>query len=136
MIRAAIILLLLTGCAVPDRLHVLTSTDHVGAPDGYYEEQNPGLALTWEGCVDRSVAAYRDSYGDTAIAAFGSVEAWKSGPMSVHPFIGAAHYQSQGLLPLVGAEFRAGSLFTQVIASDGKPEVAVMTFGLTWPLQN
>lgn len=147
MTRVAVILALLAAPAAadmaPDRVSLLLGSHHVDARTEFVE-RNPGLFLTWDGAVDVSVGAYRNSYGETSVAAMAALPlvAWDGGEASV--FAGVAHYPNDGekfathigsdVVVLGGVQVRHGNLFAQVIPSDGVWADAIVSVGLTMEL--
>lgn len=138
MIRLAWLLALIAGpCAAQDRVSLLVGSHHASA-DSDFEENNPGLFLTW----DRfTVGAYTNSYSRTSIAATYALPLWHGEEWSVDLFAGVAHYPINGRefaihagdwVPIGGLQARYRQLFVQVMPSDGKAADAIFTFGMTF----
>lgn len=130
--------------ADPDRVSFLLGSHHVGAPEGLYDEVNPGVFLTWEGTpFDVSAGVFHNSYGGTSFAALGSWSFFERESLALSVFVGAAYYGEaaaynavhfKGWIPLGGLEARYRQGFVQVMPSDGKIVDAIVTFGLTFDL--
>lgn len=148
MIRHGLTLLLLSlapPAAAQDRVSVLIGSHHAGASQSF-EGRNPGLILTWEdrGGLDLSVAAYRNSYGRTSVAALAGlpVAHWRGGAASV--VAGLAWYPQDGrdfpvhagdVVPLVGLQLRHRAAFVLILPGDGKAADAVIAAGITFQLE-
>jgi hypothetical protein len=117
-----VILALAAGpAAAQDRVALLLGSHHVAAGDNAFEEFNPGLFLTWD---DWSVGAYRNSYGAMSLAL---THEWTLTD-HVSFFAGVATYDR--LMPIAGLQATFGTLFVQVIPSDGRATDAIITFGV------
>jgi hypothetical protein len=139
------ICLLALPSAAQDRVSVLIGSHHAGASQPF-EGRNPGLILTWEdrGGLDLSVAAYRNSYGRTSVAALAGlpVAHWRGGAASV--VAGLAWYPQDGrtftvhagdVVPLIGLQLRHRHAFLLILPGDGKAADAVIAAGITFRLE-
>jgi hypothetical protein len=138
--------LLALPATAQDRLSVLIGSHHAGAAPRVFEGSNPGLILTWEdrGGLDWSVAAYRNSYGRTSVAALAGlpVAHWRGGAASV--VAGLAWYPQDGrdfpvhagdVVPLVGLQLRHRAAFVLILPGDGTAADAVIAAGITFQLE-
>lgn len=140
-LTVAVALMATPALAAPDRVSILLGSNHVGATD-HFEEVNPGVFLTWDWLT---VGAYRNSYGKASVAVTGALPLikWKTGELSA--FAGVALYPGDGrrfavhagdVVPVGGLQLRQGNMFMQVIPSDGKAVDAIVSFGMTFDLNN
>lgn len=140
-LTVAVALMTTPALAAPDRVSILLGSNHVGATDRF-EEVNPGIFLTWDWLT---VGAYRNSYGKASVAVTGALPLikWKTGELSA--FAGVALYPGDGrrfavhagdVVPVGGLQLRQGNMFMQVIPSDGKAVDAVVSFGMTFDLDD
>jgi hypothetical protein len=143
MIRILVALVLLVSPAeAQDRLSLILGSRHLG---GFgFDGRNPGLFLTWDRAgMEWSIGAYRNSYGRGSLAATVGlpVVRWNRGAASL--FFGLAWYPKDGhrfrahagdIVPIGGLQVRRGAWFIQVMPSDGRPVRAILTTGLTFPL--
>lgn len=144
-VAAAVIVLLGMSPALagPDRVSIMVGSRHVGGHG--FEEQNPGVFLTWENPrVHWSAGIYRNSYAKPSVAVTAAVPIvrWEDGELSA--FAGAALYPQDGMrfpvhagdvVPIGGIQIRHHHVFVQVSPSDGKATDAVLAFGLTFPMR-
>lgn len=126
----------------PDRISILLGSKHIGANG--FNEVNPGIFLTWEGdTVDWTLGAFHNSYGKPSIAgtAYIALTEWEGGEAGA--FAGIAYYPEDGrrhkahigdLVPIAGLQARHGHTFIQFTPMNGKPVDALLSFGLTFPL--
>lgn len=128
--------------AGPDRWSVLLGSHHTES--AAWEELNPGVFVTWEGPVDWSLGAYRNSFGKLSLAGTAGVRlaSWDAGDLSL--FGGLAWYPGNGdnfvvhagdVVPLVGLQLRQGNFFAQLMPGKMEPPEAIVTFGLTFPVE-
>lgn len=140
-LTVAVALMATPALAAPDRVSILLGSNHVGATDRF-EEVNPGVFLTWDWLT---VGAYRNSYGKASVAVTGALPLikWKTGELSA--FAGVALYPGDGrrfavhagdVVPVGGLQLRQGNMFMQVIPSDGKAVDAIVSFGMTFDLDD
>lgn len=136
----------LFACAAqagPDRISLLIGSHQVNSSYGF-EEVNPGVFATWENPhLHWTVGAYRNSYGRASISATVAlpVVRWREGEVSL--FAGAALYRKDGrnfalhwgdVVPIGGVQLRHRNLFMQVIPLDGNLADAVVSVGVTFPI--
>uniref|UniRef100_UPI004047A34A hypothetical protein n=1 Tax=Yoonia sp. TaxID=2212373 RepID=UPI004047A34A len=145
ILQSAMVMVIATAShADPDRVSILMGSDHVNAKYPF-NEFNPGVFLTWEGpVIDWTLGAYLNSYarGGVSLTASLPVVEWDEGSLDL--FIGAALYPVEGrkfalhvgdVVPIGGLQLRQGQAFMQVIPSDGLWTDAIVTFGVTFPLE-
>lgn len=136
----------LPAVASPDRVSVLLGSHHANATLAF-EQVNPGLFLTWEnrGIFDLSLGAYRNSFGRPSVAVMAALPLWSSDIAQISVFAGAAVDPGNGhqftvhagdVVPIGGLQARVGRVFVQIIPSDGKTTSAILTGGLTFPLDS
>lgn len=125
----------------PDRISVLMASRHIRATG--YNEVNPGLFLTWEGRVDLSLGAYRNSYGRNSVAVTLNYDFIETDGLRLGLIGGFAHYPIEGglmvpslgdLVPIGGVQIVTGNLFLQFLPMDGKPALGVLAGGVTFEL--
>lgn len=140
-------LMITPGAAVADldRVSILAGSHHVDAKLRF-EESNPGVFLTFEGeTLDWSIGAYRNSFGKASVAVTAALPVleWDQGELSV--FVGLAHYPGDGryfavhlgdVVPIGGLQVRHNQMFLQVIPSDGYTTDAIVSFGLTFDVND
>ncbi|MEM9853685.1 MAG: hypothetical protein AAF841_04440 [Pseudomonadota bacterium] len=128
--------------AGPDRISILLGSEHFGS--GGFEEFNPGLFATWEGTrADFSLGAYRNSYAGTSVAVSAALPLaeWETGALDAFAALAyydnaddIARYHFADIVPLAGLQLRQGFVFAQFVPMDGAPVDALLTFGITFPL--
>ncbi len=139
-----ILVALTPASAEPDRISILMGSYHVDAQVPF-SGRNPGVFLTWEdrGGLDWSLGAYRNSYGSASVAATVALPILAGRNADLSVFAGVALYPNDGrefavhwgdLVPLGGLQLRTGSFFVQLIPSDGVATDAIVSFGITKPL--
>lgn len=135
------------AAAGPDQLSILLGSHHA-SPGQEFEEFNPGIFLTWrdalwDGRLDASIGAFRNSYGRGAVAATAALPFYETRVVELSAFLGAAYYPEDGrtfrvhigdIVPLGGLQARVGPVFFQAIPGDGREADAIFTFGVTVPL--
>lgn len=131
------------GYGEPDRVSILLGSAHVNS-DFVFNETNPGLFVTWEGDpVYWSIGAYQNSFSEMSVAVTGyaPVIEWDEGNAGI--FAGLALYPETGrdqtvslgdVVPLAGVQVRQGHVFVQILPTFGNGADAVITGGLTFPL--
>lgn len=132
--------------AEPDRVSILVGSYHIN-PGSEFDESNPGLFLTWEeaggGPLNVSVGAFENSYGRGAAAVLASYPFFENDTIELSVFGGVAHYPEDGrnfavsigdVVPLAGVQMQIGPTFFQFLPGDGNEADAVVSFGLTAPL--
>ena len=137
----------------PDRIRMPLATDHVNsAPSSNLNEQNPGIALTWEGnLLDFTAGVVRNSFDNDAAFMTVSRDWWGNDSCAVASFLGTAHYpelqkttsyQYNGWIPIGGMHVECGPVFVQAMpgrglagAASGKARAdAILVVGLTFDL--
>ena len=136
-------LLPVTAMAGPDRVSVLLGSEHFGATRDF-QEFNPGVFLTWEQqTIDYTIGAFYNSYeGVSALAAVG-YDFEIAPEFEIGAFLGLAHYPGEGdqfdvsvgdVVPIGGLQARYRNVFAQFIPADGASVDSLLTFGLTFEL--
>lgn len=147
MIRIITTLLCLAAApasAGPDRVSILIGSHHVDATLEF-EEQNPGIFLTWEDRrgLDWSAGVFRNSFGGPSAAVTVALPLIRSPRFDLSAFAGVAAYPGHAdrmavavgpFVPIGGLQLRADRLFIQIMPDRGDP-AAVVAVGLTFPLE-
>ena len=126
-----------------DLVSILLGSHHIWA-NSNFEEFNPGAFLTWEGDkMDWTVGGFRNSYGGASTAVMVARSLWEQGVFDLSLTGGLALYPGEGrnfdvhagdVIPLVGLHARYGNAFVQAFQSDGATADGLLTFGLTFSL--
>ena len=126
-----------------DRVAILLGSHHVNATANF-QETNPGAFLIWEKKrYDWSVGGFRNSYGGGSAAVMFGMPIFERGTAQLALTGGVAVYPGDGyrfdarvgdFIPLGGIRARVGNAFVQVFPSDGNTTDAVVSFGLTFDL--
>lgn len=148
MLRVLFCVMIAAGSAAagPDHVAFHLGSHHAGASHSF-EEVNPGLFLSWDRPhgVTLSVGAFRNSYGRGSVAATvaKTIHTYREGAAAV--FAGLAHYPGNGadirhaigdMVPLAGVQLRHRRLFVNIMPGDGDTVDAIMSFGITIPLND
>ena len=137
-----------SALAGPDRVAILLGSEHVNA-DGF-EETNPGIFLTWTEAVfnnraDVSIGGFRNSYGDGSLAVSLAVPIVRKKHWGIDAFSALAWYPGNGdrfefsagdVIPIIGLQTRVGPTFVQFIPGGDDSVDAILSFGLTFDLNN
>lgn len=144
-LAACLVLAAAPACAGPDRLSILLGSHHVDTTL-VFEESNPGVFLTWEDRalgLDWSLGVFRNSYGNTSVAATAALPLIRRPRFQAAVFVGLATYGDEArnwpvrageVVPIAGLQLRSGNSFVQILPDRGNPD-ATITFGVTIPLK-
>ena len=141
-------LLVLATCkanAGPDRVSILTNSDHVGFKYQGFNETNPGVFLTWDNAiapnVDLSIGGYLNSYAKPSVMVAATWLPLEVGQCSAGVFAGVVHYPENGryepthiagdVIGMGGLQLICGPLFVQAIPASTDFSRAIVAVGIT-----
>lgn len=152
-IALTIVLVLLATCkavAGPDRVSILTNSDHIGFRYQGFNEQNLGLFLTWDDAiapeVDLSVGAYLNSYTKPSVMVAATWLPIEVGQCSAGVFGGLVHYPGNGryeptsiggsdVIGMGGVQVICGPVFVQVIPASTDFSRGIVAVGITMEIE-
>ena len=145
---ALVVLATCKATAGPDRVSILTNSDHIGFRYQGFNEQNPGVFLTWDDAiapnVDFSVGAYQNSYARLSVMATASWLPIEVGPVKAGIFAGVAHYPINGRnqplhvgdwIPMAGVQVIAGNFFIQAMPASTDLKRSIIAAGITFEVK-
>ena len=128
--------------AGPDRLSFTVGSVHVN-PSSDFNEFNPGVFATWERNTNFHLGAFYNSYDRISVAGFLGWPLVRAENFALEAIAGLALYPVDGrrfpvhlgdVIPLGGLQVRVGKIFGQVFPGDGAEVDAIISFGITVPL--
>lgn len=134
-----------SGSAIePDRLSFTFGSMHLNATSEF-NEFNPGVFLTWENERKYHLGAYWNSYEKVSVAALVGWPIIGDENWTFDIIAGGAYYPGDGrdfpvslgdFVPLAGVQLRTGRFFAQVFPGDGDIVDAIISFGVTIPIED
>lgn len=142
---ALVVLATCKANAGPDRVSILTNSDHVGFKYQGFNETNPGVFLTWDNAiapnVDLSIGGYLNSYAKPSVMVAATWLPLEVGQCSAGVFAGVVHYPGNGrhepthiagdVIGMGGLQLICGPLFVQAIPASTDFSRAIVAVGIT-----
>lgn len=146
-----LVLVVLATCkayAGPDRVSILTNSDHVGFKREYHE-QNLGVFLTWDNAiapnVDLSIGGYMNSFAKPSVMVAATWLPIEVGQCEAGLFAGAVHYPGNGryeptrivgdVIGMGGLQVICGPIFVQAIPASTDFSRAIVAVGITMEIE-
>lgn len=135
--------------AGPDRVSILTNSDHLGFKREYHE-QNLGVFLTWDNAiapnVDLSIGGYLNSFAKPSVMVAATWLPLEVGQCSAGLFAGAVHYPGNGryeptsiagsdVIGMGGVQVICGPVFVQAIPASTDFSRAIVAVGITMEIK-
>jgi hypothetical protein len=136
--------------AGPDRVSILTNSDHIGFKYQGFNETNPGVFLTWDNAiapnVDLSVGAYLNSYAKPSVMVAATWLPIEVGQCEAGIFGGLVHYPGNGryeptsiagsdVIGMGGVQVICGPVFVQAIPAATDFSRAIVAVGITMEIE-
>lgn len=152
-VALTIMLVVLATCkaiAGPDRVSILTNSDHIGFRYQGFNEQNPGVFLTWDDAiaptVDLSIGGYLNSYANVSVMVAATWLPLEVGQCEAGLFAGAVHYPGNGryeptsiggsdVIAMGGVQVICGPIFVQAIPASTDFSRAIVAVGITMEIE-
>jgi hypothetical protein len=143
---ALVVLATCKANAGPDRVSILTNSNHIGFRYQGFNETNPGLFLTWDNAiapnVDLSVGGYLNSYAKPSMMIAATWLPIEVGQCEAGVFAGVVHYPGNGryeptsiagsdVIGMGGGQVICGPVFMQVIPAATDLSRAIVAVGIT-----
>ena len=147
---ALVVLATCKAYAGPDRVSILTNSDHIGFKYQGFNEQNLGLFLTWDNAiapkVDLSVGGYLNSYAKPSLMVAATWLPIEVGQCEAGIFGGVVHYPITGrheptsiagsdVIGMGGVQVICGPIFVQAIPAATDFSRAIVAFGITMEIE-
>lgn len=143
---AAVIHLTVDAHAGPDRVSILTQSEHIGFRFDGFNEKNLGVILTWENALGRdldvNLGAYKNSYARGSVMASVSWTPIDVGQCEFGAFAGVVNYPIEGrhqpvsiggtdLIAMAGLQARCGNFFINAMPASPDMSRGIVAAGIT-----
>ena len=142
---ALVVMATCKATAGPDRVSILTNSDHIGFRYQGFNEQNPGVFLTWDDAiapnVDLSIGGYLNSFAKPSVMVAATWLPIEVGQCEAGIFGGLVHYPGNGryeptrivgdVIGMGGVQVICGPVFVQAIPASTDFSRAIVAVGIT-----